>query len=498
MADFLQTLLIAVTLGSLYALIALGYTMVYGVLKLINFAHSDVVVLGAWLSVTLGVFLLPFLGIVDTPPPWWAGGMVLATAMLLCGGIGFLIERLAYKPIRKAPRLNALITAIGVSLFLQNTGQLRYTILDNERVVASADSVDVGSAPRTIKLPTAVELEPGARYVARVHRKSATASTGGASGGGSNYRLAAAPGRYEAGQDLLLETTIGRAAVRDARVELLKIADYPPLQLPFGAMPTAMPPLFANREVAHAVYVRHVKWTTTEAAPSASGESVKPLVEEEAREVLVAAGFGATPSPLPESPPPSGWVASEQTRDDGARVRVEISQFPKPVLFTLLDLIIIGTAAALMVALQILVFRTTIGTAMRAVSFNMETSSLMGIPVNRVVSITFVTGSMLAAAAGFLYALRYQQVQQPAHATWVLLGLKAFVAAVVGGIGNIRGATVGGFLIAFIEQFGAYLGQQIGWQNASAYTDVFVFVLLIVVLLVKPTGIFGSTVREKV
>jgi branched-chain amino acid transport system permease protein len=109
-----------------------------------------------------------------------------------------------------------------------------------------------------------------------------------------------------------------------------------------------------------------------------------------------------------------------------------------------------------------------------------------------------VIGTALAAAAGFLFAVKYTQIQQPAHATWVLLGLKAFVAAVVGGIGNIRGATLGGFLIAFIEQFGAYTGQQIGWDNASAYTDVFVFVLLIVVLLVKPTGIFGSTVREKV
>ena len=156
------------------------------------------------------------------------------------------------------------------------------------------------------------------------------------------------------------------------------------------------------------------------------------------------------------------------------------------------------TAAVLMVALQLLVYKTPVGTAMRAVSYNMETSGLMGIPVDRIVSFTFVTGTALAAAAGFLYALRYQQVQQPAHATWVLLGLKAFVAAVVGGIGNIRGATVGGFLIAGIEQFGVYIGQQAGWGNASAYTDVYVFVLLIVVLLVKPNGIFGSTVREKV
>src|SRR5947207_7930093 len=119
MADFLQTLINAVALGSLFALIALGYTMVYGVLKLINFAHSDIVVLGAWSSVTIGLVLMPWVGI-NPADHWWAGGLVLLMAMTLCGCIGFLIERLAYKPIRKAPRLNALITAIGVSLFLQN------------------------------------------------------------------------------------------------------------------------------------------------------------------------------------------------------------------------------------------------------------------------------------------------------------------------------------------------------------------------------------------
>src|SRR3954451_16389181 len=105
MADFLQTLINAIALGSLFALIALGYTMVYGVLKLINFAHSDIVVVGAWTSVTIGAVLLPWFGI--TPMDHgWAGALVLLLAMILCGTIGFVIERLAYRPIRKAPRLN--------------------------------------------------------------------------------------------------------------------------------------------------------------------------------------------------------------------------------------------------------------------------------------------------------------------------------------------------------------------------------------------------------
>src|SRR3989442_5377382 len=111
MGDLLQTLIVAITLGSLYALISLGYTMVYGILKLINFAHSDIVVLGAWVSYTLATFFLPRLGMQVT---WYAGGLVLVASMIICGAVGFVIERFAYKPIRHAPRPNALINAIAV------------------------------------------------------------------------------------------------------------------------------------------------------------------------------------------------------------------------------------------------------------------------------------------------------------------------------------------------------------------------------------------------
>jgi len=115
----------------------------------------------------------------------------------------------------------------------------------------------------------------------------------------------------------------------------------------------------------------------------------------------------------------------------------------------------------------------------------------MGVPVDRVISFTFMLGSVLAAAAGFLYALKYPGLNQPAHATWVLLGLKAFVAAVVGGIGNIRGAMLGGVFIGLIEFLGvAYLSDK--------YRDVYVFSLLILVLLVRPSGILGKATVEKV
>ncbi|MBN8596433.1 MAG: branched-chain amino acid ABC transporter permease [Planctomycetes bacterium] len=311
MDTLLQTLKDGLTIGSLYALIALGYTMVYGILKFINFAHSDIVVLGGWLSLITATAIVEKLGL--TPgqiPPWWVGPLVLLIAMVACGIIGFTIERLAYKPLRRAPRLNVLITAIGVSLFLQNTGQLQFV---------------------------------------------------------------------------------------------------------FGTRPRAIPQLL-----------------------------------------------------------------SDQTLLQIGNVHIR-----------LLDLVVIGTAVVLMVGLEWLVFHTKLGRAMRAVSFDVRTAGLMGIPVDRVISITFVIGSSLAAAGGFLWALSFTSIKQPADTSWVLLGLKAFVAAVVGGIGNVRGAMFGGLAIGMLEVF----GQQ--YIN-PALKDVYVFAALIVVLLVKPGGILGKATVEKV
>jgi branched-chain amino acid transport system permease protein len=309
MDQLLQTIKDAITIGSLYALIALGYTMVYGILKFINFAHSDVVVLGALFSTVLAGAVLRWLGV--EVAPWWLGGLVLVAAMGVCGTVGFLVERFAYRPLRSAPRLNCLITAIGVSLLLQNTGNRSFV---------------------------------------------------------------------------------------------------------FGTESHKMPPLVPNAE-------------------------------------------------------PVLTVGQVQVRP--------------------LDVIIVVTAVVLMLALDWLVFRSRVGRAMRAVSFDPRVASLMGINVNRVISATFVTGSCLAAAGGFLYALRYQTVTQPADTSWSLLGLKAFVAAVVGGIGNVRGAVLGALAIALVENFGAaYL--------LSGLTDVYVFAILILVLLFRPGGILGSAAVEKV
>jgi branched-chain amino acid transport system permease protein len=307
--QLIQTLTDGIAVGALYALIALGYTLVYGILQFINFAHSDVFTLGAWLSFAMAT-ALGLSASAGQSPPWYLGLLVLLAAMLGCGIVGFIIERLAYRPLRQAPRLNVLISAIGVSLLLQNIGQLPHA---------------------------------------------------------------------------------------------------------FGPYPRAMPAL------------------------------------------------------LPD------------------RVMLELAG----VQFRLVDMVVLGTALFLMVGIQWLVFHTKIGTAMRAVSFNHQTAALMGINVSAIISMTFVLGSMLAAAAGFLYAMKYAQLKQTADSVWVLLGLKAFVAAVVGGIGNIRGAMLGGITIGLIEFFGvAYLSDK--------YRDVYVFSLLIIVLLVRPSGILGKATVEKV
>ncbi len=305
MTKLLQTLVSALSIGSLYALIALGYTLVYGVLRFINFAHSDVVTLGTWLTVTIaGAFGWSKLS------PVFALPVVLLLTMAACALVGITLEYFAYRPLRRAPRLNVLITAIGVSLFLQNFGQLKWVF-------------------------------------------------------GPNYASSPA---------LLVDRTLFEVA--------------------------------------------------------------------------------------------------------GVAIR-------------LVDVVIIVLAVVLVLGLELLVFRTKLGRGMRAVSFDERIASLMGVNVNRVVTITFGIGSALAAAGGLIYTLKYSKIGQTAEVGWVLLGLKAFIAAVVGGIGNVRGAAMGALLIAGVEQFGAaYLSPKL--------QDVYVFLVLIAVLLWKPSGLLGRAVTEKV
>jgi len=482
-ADLLQTLLIAVVLGSLYALIALGYTLVFGVLKLINFAHSDVVALGAWSSLALATMLLPFVGIDPLDAPWWAAAFVLVASMLLCGAVGFAIERLAYRPIRRAPRLNALITAIGVSLLLSNVGQLQYTLRPNEAVVARGDLIErkPGQNAKAVRLSVPLTIEPGSTYEVAIARRGdpttaaaatqATTAPAAAvatlSSAAVRRTIAAPPGTYAAGTEIAVAETVGRTQTVNAVFSVVRRSDKPAVRLPFGNKPASMPPGLVPVDRGETVAAARREVTQSKTVEVLPGPAV----------LLQLNLFDRGPVPP----------------DGGERPRIY-----KPVKLTTVDATIVATSVLLMLGLEFVIFRTRLGAAMRAVSYNIDTAALMGIPVDRIVSVTFVGGTMLAAAAGFMYALRYQPIYQTADNSWVLLGLKAFVAAVVGGIGNVRGAAVGGFLIAAVEQFGAFAAQQAGWDKGSALTDVFVFALLILVLLVKPTGLFGTGAREKV
>ncbi|MDD2706532.1 MAG: branched-chain amino acid ABC transporter permease [Verrucomicrobiae bacterium] len=302
MESFLQQILQGLKLGGIYALIALGYTMVYGVLRLINFAHGDVFMLGAMLS----IYFARWTGF-GNQPSWLGLGATLLFAMAVCGAIGGVIERVAYRPLRNAPRLSLLIAAIGVSLLIENVGQLRQV-------------------------------------------------------------------------------------------------------------------------------------------------------------------FGPTPQPFP---------ALIQTKTVAQWGSLTVSN---------VEILVLLVALGLMAGLHVFVHHTRFGLAMRAVAHDHQTAGLMGIPAGKVIFGTFVLGSALAGAAGVLWGLSYPVINPM---TGFVPGIKAFVAAVLGGVGSIPGALLGGFLIGEAESLTAF-------YLSSTYKDAIAFVILILVLLARPTGLLGRKEVEKV
>ncbi len=297
-----QQLINGLTVGGVYALIALGYTMVYGILELINFAHGEIYMLGAYLGIIfLGLFTATGLTSLSLPLSLLCA-ILLST--LVCSAYGYSIEKIAYRPLRNAPRLSPLISAIGMSIFLQN-----YVMLTQ----GATDKV----FPHLI-------------------------------------------GSY--GFDLL-----------------------------------------------------------------------------------------------------------------GARITYQ-------------QAFIIILSFLVMVSLQLFVMRTRMGKAMRAVAQDKVMASLLGININAVISLTFIIGSGLAAIAGIMVAMYYGLVN---YSIGYIAGIKAFTAAVLGGIGSIPGAMFGGIFLGFVESMGA------GYIS-SEYKDAYAFLVLIVVLLIRPAGIFGRSVEEKV
>ncbi|RJP78750.1 MAG: branched-chain amino acid ABC transporter permease [Desulfobacteraceae bacterium] len=300
MEFFIQQTINGLTLGGIYALIALGYTMVYGIIQLINFAHGEFFAAGGY----LGVILLSFLvsrGYLETHP-WLCLGGSLVLAMAYCAALAMAVEKVAYKPLRFASRLSVLLSALGMSIFLQNG-----------------------------------------------------------------------------------------------------------LMLTQGVYDKPYPSIFSHGNIE----------------------------------------FGN-------------------------------------ITVSYLQIIILVATVSLLVLLNILVFKTRIGKAMRATAQDKVMTSLLGISSNRIISITFAIGAALAAAAGIMVGLYYGSVR---YDMGFVPGIKAFAAAVLGGIGNITGAMLGGLIIGMVEIYGAgYISGQ--------YKDVFAFIILIGVLYFRPTGIMGENIDD--
>jgi len=377
-SEFVQHIINGLASGTIYALVALGYTMVYGVLKLINFAHGDVMMVGVYVGYATSRQLerstsQSFLGVT----------LVFLVAMAACAALGFLIERFAYRPLREKPKLTALITAIGVSFFLSYSFQVETHVGDITILPGAAPK----AFPEIIKPTEWLVVSDG-------------------TGPSERFTMTVAPTRC---------TPCGACGVDDRCAPLdgaaLEQAPMGPLdrQQCLAALATPVQPARCHR-----------------------GD----------RDIVLW-----------------NW-----------------------------QIISISIAAALMAGLQYLVFKTRFGMAMRAVSFDHRTAGLMGIPVDRVIAFTFMLGSALAAGAGILYAIKDTLVQPLMGVT---LGLKAFVAAVIGGIGHVPGAVVGALALGLVEEFVVGYG-------SSTWRDAVAFGFLIVVLLVKPEGIFGRNVAEKV
>jgi branched-chain amino acid transport system permease protein len=303
---FLQQIINGLVLGSVYALVALGYTMVYGIINLINFAHGEVLMVGALTSWTV-VTLLAGTGW----PGWLLMIISLIAAIVVCSALNFAIEKIAYRPLRNAPRLAPLITAMGMSLLLQTLAMILWK-------------------PNPKPYPILLPSEP--------------------------------------------------------------------------------------------IFI-----------------------------------FGA--------------------------------------VINTVQIIILVVTACVLTSLMYLVNKTKLGRAMRATAENPRVAGLMGVKPDMVISATFIIGAALAALAGVMYAANYGSVQ---HSMGFLPGLKAFTAAVFGGIGNLAGAMVGGVSLGLIEALGAgYIGDLTGGILGSHYQDIFAFIVLILVLTLRPQGLMGERVADR-
>ncbi len=384
-AIFLQQILNGIQLGFLYALIALGYTMVYGIIKLINFAHGDVFMVGAMTSYfaisTMELHRWPFKlwpGINSTFGTLLGSVTVIALSMVACSLLAVTMERFAYRPLRAMPRIAALITAIGVSFFLEYFGALPFVYTNNY-----------------ITYPRPFELT------------------------------------------------------------VLRAKDIPPwaVGLVGGMFLASVATYSALNGLSNKGNSKAALWRN------------HPIIQF----FLYLGGLLTLIMGLVVVLPSLGIIKWDLTVSN-------------------VMLVIMSISVLLVVALQYIVTRTKVGKAMRASAYDKPTSRLMGINVDYVIAITFAIGGALAGAGGVLYAIAFKRIH---HLMGILPGLKAFISAVLGGIGSIPGALVGSLIIGMAEVLSAGL-------ISSPMRDAVAFSILIIILLIRPQGIFGEAPGEKV
>ncbi len=364
--------------GAIYALIALGYTMVYGVLRLINFAHGEVFMLGAYVALFVSyAFGFAPGGTESNTDRIIILLIMLIASMVVCSILGVIIERFAYRPMRNQPRIASLITAIGVSLLLQFGGQLFLP-------VSPPPSIKTSVNPFT--QPFNIDLKP---------------------------------------QD---------ASLIAAAKELKPAAD-----------------------AAEAAFKERLKVEKSEFDLTPEGKELRKQSQDAKR-----------------------LYETKVKEAETSGVRIQIPMGRLAMLFT---------ALGLMACLWYLVTKTPVGRAMRAVSHDFDSAALMGINVDRIITVTFVIGSALAGAGAMMMATF---LGTPLTTFFgVQPGVKAFVAAVLGGIGNIPGALLGGLLMGIAEDL-------VIWAGFSSYKDAIALIILVVVLLYRPGGLLGSSKVEKV
>ncbi|GAB2586545.1 branched-chain amino acid ABC transporter permease [Kribbella endophytica] len=436
MDQFFQQLVNGLTLGSLYALIAVGYTVVYGIVQLINFAHGEIFMIGAFGALT--TYLLFF----DGHTTVWILPVMIIGAIIASTATAVAMERVAYRPLRNAPRLAPLITAIGISVFLQEFIRLLYDRPQWTLVVIAPVVVWVAYVVATRGLKLNLN-----HPVTKWHDRTPLVGAGvGALLVWFVVRRLVDPGYAFTPVVLIGGVVVGAGAAWllarfGSGAERAKLLLTPSLQLAGGAVVLLEVLWLVYREI-----LSSIEW------PSAKQRIPFPQIDVVTGSALELGGV----------------------------------TIQRSAIFTV-GALIICTAI-----LWYFINRTRLGRGMLAVSQDPDTARLMGINVDRIIVVAFALGAVLAAVAGVSQGLQNNNIE---FRMGFLAGLKAFTAAVLGGIGNIYGAVAGGLVLGVVEAMATqYIPGQFG---GSTWKDVWAFVILILVLVFRPQGLLGARVVDR-